>query len=378
MPTTSTILALGIATFIPLIILYLIYTRDLYGTGAFRYIVLCFLWGWVAFAVAAFVNGWLIGDEIIDRLVVLRFIAPFEEEILKGLILIYLIRRPQFTYFVDGAIYGFAAGIGFAVIENFDYILGATSGHLDVAIGRVISTNLIHGAASAFVGIAFGLARFSRGSGRAVRVLAGLILAIAVHTGFNNLVTRVNSGLLLVYATVVGVTGVGVIWASIQRGLAEEKAWIEEKLGMADRVTASEAAVVHRIADVDEILKPLAMRFGEEKASQIEKFLFMQARLGILRKTLEKLQDENLLEATRQEMAQIQQEMDEYRRSVGAIPMMYLRSIFPEDDSPLWGSLEGVIERHIANQPASGGSGLWEKLGATAKPSSDSGENKKE
>jgi RsiW-degrading membrane proteinase PrsW (M82 family) len=372
MPTTS-ILALGIATFIPIIILYLIYTRDLYGTGAFQYVILCFLWGWVAFAIAAFLNGWLIGDEIVDRLTVLRFIAPFEEEILKGLILIYLIRRPHFTYFVDGAIYGFAAGIGFAVIENFDYILGTTSGALDVAIGRVISTNLIHATGSSVVGIAFGLARFSRGSGRTFRVLAGLILAIAIHTGFNNLVTRVTSGLLLVYAAVVGVTGVGAIWASIQRGLAEEKAWIEETLGMSDRVTASEAAVVHRISDVDEILKPLAMRFGEEKASQIEKFLFIQARLGILRKTLEKLQDESLLEATRQEMAQLQQEMDEARRSVGSMPMMYLRGIFPEDDSPLWSSLEGVIEKHIAMQPASDKSVLWDKLGTATQTSDSSG-----
>lgn len=360
--TTTSILALGIATFIPIVILYLIYTRDLYGTGAFRYIVLCFLWGWVAFAIAALVNSWLIGDEIVDRLVVLRFIAPFEEEILKGLILIYLIRRPQFTYFVDGAIYGFAAGIGFAVIENFDYILGTTSGALDVAIGRVISTNLIHATGSSVVGIAFGLARFSRGSGRILRVLAGMILAIAIHTGFNNLVTRVTSGLLLVYAAVVGVTGVGAIWASIRRGLAEEKAWIEETLGMSDRVTASEAAVVHRISDIDEILKPLAMRFGEDKASQIEKFLFMQARLGILRKTLEKLQDESLLEATRIEMAQIQQDMDAARRAVGTITMMYLRSIFPEDDSPLWSSLEGVIQKHIATQPKSSKSVLWDKL----------------
>jgi RsiW-degrading membrane proteinase PrsW (M82 family) len=363
MPIHS-ILALAIATFIPIIILFVIYTQDLYKTGTFRFVVLSFLWGTVAFAIVAFINRMLIGNNIFERLTVLQFIAPFEEEILKGLILIYLIRRPQFTYFVDGAIYGFAVGIGFAVVENYDYILETTSGALDVAIGRVISTNLIHATGSAIVGIAAGLARFSRGSGRILRVIAGLILAILLHTGFNNLVTRVESGWLLIYAAVVGIAGVGAIWASIRRGLAEEKAWIEETLGMADRVTASEAAVVHRISDLDAILKPLAMRFGEEKASQIEEFLFMQARLGILRKTLEKLPDESLLESTRVEITQIQQEMDAARRSVGSITMMYLRSIFPETDISLWSSIEGVIEKHIASQPAGVGSGLWEKLGA--------------
>jgi RsiW-degrading membrane proteinase PrsW (M82 family) len=373
MPLTS-ILALAIAVIIPIIILFIIYTQDLYGTGSFRYVVLSFFWGAVAFSAAAFINRFLIGSGIFERLTILQYIAPFEEEILKGLILIYLIRRPQFTYFVDGAIYGFAVGIGFAVIENFDYVLGASTGALDVAVGRVISTNMIHAAGSAIVGIAAGLARFSRGSGRILRVFLGLVLAILLHTGFNNLVTRVTGGWLLVYAAVVGIAGVGAIWISIRRGLSEEKAWIEETLGMTDRVTASEAAVVHRIADLDDILKPLALRFGEEKTVQIEKFLFMQARLGILRKTLEKLPDENLLEATRKEIAQIQQVMDDARRAVGTMPMMYLRSIFPEDDVSLWGSIEGVIERHIAERSASSGTGMWERLGAAAQPANDSGE----
>ena len=60
---------------------------------------------------------------------------------------------------------------------------------------------------------------------------------MALHLGFNNLVTRVNSGLLLIYAATTGITGLIVIAWSIRRGLQEEKAWIEEMLGEADRVT---------------------------------------------------------------------------------------------------------------------------------------------
>ena len=74
-------------------------------------------------------------------------------------------RRPKFTYFVDGAIYGFAIGIGFAVFENYEYIAGSSAA-LNTAIGRVISTNLIHATASAIIGIAFGLARFQHTTGR--------------------------------------------------------------------------------------------------------------------------------------------------------------------------------------------------------------------
>ena len=375
MPITS-ILALVIAFFIPIIILFIVYTQDLYRTGTFQYVLLSFLWGGIAFGFAAFINHFLVGSGGIERLTIIQYIAPFEEEILKGIILIYLIRRPNFTYFIDGAIYGFAVGIGFAVIENYDYILGETSGVLDIAIGRVISTNLIHAASTAIVGIAAGMARFSRGPGRVLRIIVGLILAILLHAGFNNLVTRVESGWLLMYAAVVGIAGVGAIWGLIRHGLAEEKVWITETLGMTDRVTLSEAAVVHHLSDLDQILQPIVKRFGAEKAFQIENFLFMQARLGILRKTLEKLpdDDEDLIIATRNQVAQIQGEMDSVRRSVGSIAMMYLRNIFPPEDTTLWSRLERVVENQIAVQPTSGERGMWEKLEAATQSSNDENE----
>ena len=371
--TTVSIVALIIATIIPLITLFYIYSKDLYGIDSFRFIILCFIWGGIAVVIVSKINNFIIGDMESWKLVV-RYIGPVMEEIFKGLVLFYLVRRPQFTYVVDGAIFGFAAGIGFAIFENYDYILSNPDQALAVAISRVISTNLVHGTVSAFVGIGFGRSRFSKGIGRVTIVLTYLVLAMGVHIGFNNLVTRVTSGLLLVYASAIGIIGVVTILSTIRRGVAEQKVWIEEKLGMADRVTAGEAAVVHQITDVETILEPLALRFGQEKAEQIEKFLFMQARLGILRKTLDKLRDESLIESTLNEMSQLREEMDEARRAVGQYTMMYLRSIFPEDDSPLWGNLENVIAERIASHPTPEGGGLWGKLQEEVKPAKNSDE----
>ncbi len=365
------IIALIIATVIPLFVLYIIYTRNLYATGEANYIAFAVGWGVLAFTVASLFNRILIDTGTLDRLTTVQFAAPVIEEILKGAFLLYLVRRPQFTYFVDGAIYGFSVGIGFAVFENYQYVFGNLNAALGIAIGRVISTNLMHATTSALLGIGFGLARFERGSSRSATVGLALTLAMVVHIGFNNLVTRVSSGYLLLYAAVVGVGGVFVILTAIKRGLAEEKLWIEEKLGMADRVTASEAAVVQRLDNLQQILEPLAARFGQEKAAQIEKFLLLQARLGILRKTLDKLQDEKLLEVTRLEITQKQQEMDEVRRAVGVYTMSYLRNIFPEGDSPLWGGLEGLIEQRLAAQPVDPGGGLWGRLEKRSEESPD-------
>lgn len=369
-------LALLIAAFIPILFLYLIYTLDLYKTGQFRLVLVCFLWGGSAFAGAYFLNPALAGAFHLDwDTQVVRYIAPVVEEILKALILAYLVSRIDFTYFVDGAIYGFAAGIGFAVFENWQYIFGTSGQAVGVAVGRVLSTNLMHASASAVVGIVVGLARFRRFSGRTAYMVGGLFLAMLLHSGYNNLVTRVNTGLLLIYAAMVGFCAVGFIAFIIKRGLAEEKGWIEEKLGAADRVTKGEKAVVRRLGNLQEILEPLAHKFGDEKADKIEKLLLAQAQLGIQRKMYEKLTDEKMRSAIEKKMDGLREEMDAIRRQVGSYAMLYLRHTIPQESSPLWGRLENLIQERAADRPASAGLGVWAIIQNRAARTTDSTQN---
>ena len=70
----------------------------------------------------------------------------------------------------------------------------------------------------------------------------------------------------------------------------------------------------------------------------------LQARLGIMRKTLDKLQDKKL--ACRSAGRNGSYPLWKWiaaRQQVGTYAMMYLRSIFPENDSPLWSRLESSI-----------------------------------
>ncbi len=363
------ILALLIATLVPLVILYIIYTLDLYKTGTFKYVLLCVVCGIAAYLVAKQINYELYMRSILTRKEIIRYAAPLIEETLKALVLIYLVRRPNFTYFVDGAIYGFAAGIGFAVVENYEYLAGLQGAGLGLAISRVLSSNLIHASASATIGIALGLGRFERPLRRILVMLAGWVAAILLHSIFNHITLAVSGGMLLVYAAMLGLGAAGLIAFIISRGLAEEKSWIEEKLGDADRVTQKEAAMVQKLSNLQEILAPLAERFGAEKAEQIEKFLIIQARLGILRKTLDKLNDDKMRTAVENQMADLRTQMDDARRAVGSYCMLYLRNIFPENASPLWGILEQRIQEKIAARPATGGANLFAKLGErVAKP----------
>ena len=357
------ILAFLIATAIPLVVLLVIRALDLYQTGSFRTVLFSLAWGAIAFALASVINRYFYFQGLLSVEQIQRYFAPLLEEVLKALVLFVLVRRRNFTYFVDGAIYGFAIGIGFAVVENYQYILATPDAGMGTAISRVLSTNLIHASATALSGVAVGLARFQKGWKRLAITLGGLAAAITLHMVFNNLVTRLSGGMVLILAAVVGFAAVGLIAFIIFRGLAEEREWIKEKLGEADRVTQQEARVVNQLSDLGELLKPLQEKFGAEKAGQVERFLLIQARLGILRKTLDKLNDEKLRASVSRQMDELRAEMDQIRRSVGPYCMAYVRSIYPPETVQVFESLQTRIQEQAAARPASGGANVFASLG---------------
>ncbi len=347
------VLAFIISTVVPLIALWVIRTLDLYGMGAFRTVLICFVWGIVAFGAAFGINRAMLDNNIVTEQVFLRFTAPVIEEILKSLILLALVRRPNFTYFVDGATYGFASGVGFAIVEDYTYVLDHTGAAMGVAVARVLSTNLMHASASAMVGIALGLARFQKRPLQTLLTLGGYAMAMALHVGFNNLVSSNVPGVfLLAYAIGVGFVSAGAIALAIRRGLAEEKAWIRETLGAADRVTDQEAAVVNQLDQASKLLTPVAEKFGKEKAQQAQKFLTLQAQLGIKRKTLEKLADDNLRRGVQAEMDDIRRGMEQIRRSLGTYIMLYIRNIFPPEADSLFAGISPKIEELKASRTA--------------------------
>ncbi len=105
-------LALIVAAIIPLGFLYAISTLDFYHQKEnARFIAISGVWGITAYFLAARINPALVSSGIFSRDTLVRFIAPIIEEILKGLILLYLIRQPAFKYFLDGAIYGYRQGV---------------------------------------------------------------------------------------------------------------------------------------------------------------------------------------------------------------------------------------------------------------------------
>ena len=132
-------------------------------------------------------NGWAIGLIDIDLSHFSRYVAPVTEELLKGLVIVALIRTHRIGFLVDAAIFGFAVGAGFAMVENLYYLGLIPSAGLGTWIVRGFGTAIMHGGATAIFAVS-GLAMLDRATRAKLQsMLPGFGLAVVLHSGFNHL-----------------------------------------------------------------------------------------------------------------------------------------------------------------------------------------------
>lgn len=357
-------IALGIAFIVPILFLLMLRKFDLYSTGRYSINFLTIFWGIVAYELAAKINpamvnaGWVTWDQVI------RMTGPFVEEILKGLILIYLVQRADFNYVVDGALYGFGAGIGFAIIENIEYVTANPQIALSIALARVFSTNLIHATASGLIGTALAYRRGDSSWSGWAALTIGYAFSIGLHMVFNSMV---NAGAFLMGAIAFGLTGMGLIWYVIRSGLNIQREWVGEKLSMEDRVTKEETRAVKKIEDLDEILKPVGRQFGEAKIPLVRDIIFKQAEIGIKRKLLELTPNENKRAEIEAIIHRLAGEMELLRKEVGFYCMMFVRTVYLDQQGKVWDAITARVAESGTGQK---GGGLWDRVNERIKESS--------
>lgn len=333
------LIAYVISVAVPVFAFYLIFVLDLFGTGKGNTAAICMAWGvFGAFGLAYAINTAAVRQ--IGFQATSTRTAPFVEEVLKALILLYFIQQPRFRYFVDGAVYGFAAGIGFAMSENIFYVYNDASGAaLTLAVSRVLSATLMHATASAVIGISLGLSRRSVGIRRLAQPVMGFLFAFAVHFVYNNLLFSLEGGIVLLLVAIgIGVGGGVLIATFINLGLEAEKKRFADTLGISAGISSAERKAVQQLGSeaVENILEDMAVMFGKDKAELIRQLLVIQANIGILKNNLKSPVSERLRAAWQTEIDELRAEMDVIRRKLGAYTMTLLRSLLPEDDSAVW------------------------------------------
>lgn len=166
---------------------------------------------------AAVINGVTVGFFMVlppaigFTLFFLLVVGPIEETVKLLAVRLHAFRSDRFDAVIDGAVYGAAAGLGFATIENAMYITQGLEGGLAgweqfIAAGGVAAIRAIAGPGhvlySAIAGFYLGLAKFNPSNAGPI-VIKGLIIAAVFHGLYNSLVGIVPT---MVATTVAGVT----------------------------------------------------------------------------------------------------------------------------------------------------------------------------
>lgn len=337
----TAVLAYVIAVAVPAFAIYLIFALDLFGTSRSSTALICIAWGaTAAFGLAYLVNS--VAQNVVSETRLLTLAAPITEELLKSLILIYFIRQSRFRYVVDGAVYGFAAGIGFAMAENLLYLV-STGGGLSLAISRVLSVSLMHGVASSLVGISLGRLRRSAHVGKIGWPLLGIGTAVAIHSLFNStlIALRSDGTRLLITAIALGIGGGIEIGLLIAQGLAEEKKRFSQTLGLQVGVCVGERKAVQQLGGtaIEQIFHDLSLSFGEDNVALVRRLLGLQANIGILQNNLQGEVSPRLRAAWETEIASLRAEAQQVRAALGRYVMSYLRRVFPSRDATMWNAI---------------------------------------
>jgi RsiW-degrading membrane proteinase PrsW (M82 family) len=344
-----------VASIIPLLFLYLVKWLNFFETHKARLVVVALLWGgvslWLSYTVDHSIRMALDAGELGKQIVSTHY-APVVEEIFKSLILLYLVRRADTTFFVDGAVYGFASGIGFAIAENMLYL-----SRVDAATGEIIGTtrafvsSVMHGSTTAIVGMA--LAGFPMGGLNKHPVVAwviGLAIAISLHMAYNNTAFHhfVFGQTGVVILAVFAFATLALVVLAILWGLRRERWRLRKSLGGKSGKTGlsrGEAMLVQHMDDLDDLLAPVEQRFGELKREQVANVLLLTAQLSMKQDLIRTTKDPELRVDVAAQITELKRDLKRQRGEVGMYVMSYVRSIMPKTTWSLWARVGQSLAR---------------------------------
>jgi protease PrsW len=157
-----------------------------------RNLVLTFVWGAAVAVVIALAIEFSVGLVAPNKLFGAAVVAPFAEELGKGLIifLILHVRKTELDGPTDGIVYAGMVGLGFAMSENIVYYGTALHQGAGSLIGtfvmRGIFSPLAHPLFTSATGIAMGYAALKRDTAaRWLLPIAGVVVAMILHGLWN-------------------------------------------------------------------------------------------------------------------------------------------------------------------------------------------------
>ena len=139
---------------------------------------------------AGYINSFMENNfkDVFSERLLFSFLGPaWCEELLKFIILYYVVlKRSEFNEPMDGIVYGVAVSLGFATLENYEYVfIYAEKWEIDpyqLAIWRSYSAVPMHGLLGCVMGFYFGMYSFT---GNKKYLILCLLIPFIIHGLYN-------------------------------------------------------------------------------------------------------------------------------------------------------------------------------------------------
>ena len=159
---------------------------DSYKLVDVRWVLGIIVFGGITAGLSYFIHTGVLNNYEITFSSYSRYASPFIEEALKGLIIVVLLYRNRIGFLVDAAIFGFAVGAGFAVVENIYMLQIMPITDIRVWIIRGFGTAMMHGAATAILAVSYRALIRRKDRSPLVAFMPGLLVAGVIHSIYNH------------------------------------------------------------------------------------------------------------------------------------------------------------------------------------------------
>lgn len=269
------ILSILLATLIPLIFLYIIWSLEIYALARFKLLLAALAWGAAAFGVALVIQTILLRAEILSLNQITLVSAPILEELLKAVLIIGLSARMHLRYAVDGTAYGFAIGTGFAIGENLLYVSQTPENALGEIFARLLSSSLMHMFTTAIVGTVAGSGVYFARPTRSRRLIVALVSVALVHGVFNRIAGTQEGLALLILGMAIGIGSTGILVILINQQLKTERDSIERELSV--DLSRGEIAAALNPQQITDSLSRHRGEIDPQQARLIQEYITLQA-----------------------------------------------------------------------------------------------------
>ena len=304
---------------------------DSYKLVSLRWVLVTILVGGACAMASYVVNN--AASEILDvsRQVLARYIAPFIEEAIKALILIFLLRSNRIGFLVDAAIFGFAVGAGFAIFENLYYLQVYGNAHIGVWIVRGFGTAIMHGGVTAmFAVIAQGLSE-TREHVRPGDLLPGLLLAVLTHSIYNHFFLAPILSALIIMAVLPVLS-----YVVIQQSKSDVSRWLDIGFDADTEILEVLYSGEFPNSRIGKYLTSLQQRFPGEIVVDMLCYLRLHKELSLRAKGLLMMRENGFEVEIDDDVKDTLKEMKALQKSIGKTGQAAIRPFFRLSRKDLW------------------------------------------